>query len=86
MVARPGGGSRPEPVRRQRPEPASLPAGPVRLSLEAEDAALLQRALTSYLSDIRVEMSSTGRGDLSGEEQALAGLMTRLEATAQHTS
>ncbi|MGH2354663.1 MAG: hypothetical protein ACRDI2_25720 [Chloroflexota bacterium] len=55
------------------------------LTLQPEEAALLERVLTNYLSDLRMEVSSTDSYDwrqtLKRDEALIKGLIARLQDT-----
>ncbi len=54
----------------------------MQLTLSPDEAALLRRALTNRLMDLRMEISNTGkyklRKDLQRDEMALKGIIARL--------
>ena len=56
----------------------------VQLTLQAEEAATLARALESYLSDLRMEIADTDaqdfRDDLKQEESVLKQVLEQLRA------
>jgi hypothetical protein len=56
------------------------------LTLGPEEATLLARVLTNYLSDLRMEVGATEnfewRQSLKHDEALLRGLLSRLQATA----
>jgi hypothetical protein len=58
----------------------------MQFSLQAGEAALLRRILTSYLSNLRMEVHKTDdydlRQDLKRDEAAIKGMLVRLEAAA----
>ncbi len=54
----------------------------MQLTLSSEEAALLRRVLTNRVSDLRMEISNTGRyafrKDLQRDEAVLKGIVARL--------
>jgi len=55
------------------------------LALSHEEADLIHRILSSFLSDLRMEVADTDnpsmRRTLKGEEEVVRSLVTRIEAT-----